>query len=156
MREIRNRPHIKARQSKLTLALWQQPLHRQKVAAAVSLSTKHQWRTNDAYRVHMRTVRALQHGIASPGWQGGKSFEPYTPLFNRQLKEQVRVRDNFHCQVCAIPELELSERLHIHHIDYDKKNSDIANLISLCRRCHLRALLYAKESSSGASQSCPL
>lgn len=69
-------------------------------------------------------------------WQGGKSFEPYSLLFNRQIRDKVRVRDNFVCQVCGIPELECSKRLAVHHIDYDKKNTNIDNLISLCQSCH--------------------
>ena len=28
--------------------------------------------------------------------------------------------------------------LDIHHIDYDKKNNDINNLIALCRSCHCK------------------
>ncbi|HDY67403.1 MAG TPA: HNH endonuclease [Candidatus Scalindua sp.] len=28
------------------------------------------------------------------------------------------------------------EKLHIHHIDYNKQNNDFSNLISLCRSCH--------------------
>uniref|UniRef100_A0A6H1ZX55 Putative homing endonuclease n=2 Tax=viral metagenome TaxID=1070528 RepID=A0A6H1ZX55_9ZZZZ len=28
------------------------------------------------------------------------------------------------------------EKLTIHHIDYNKKNNDELNLISLCRKCH--------------------
>ncbi len=72
-------------------------------------------------------------------WQGGKSFEPYSTLFNQQLKDRIRVRDNFICQKCQIPELELDERLRIHHIDYDKKNCKEDNLISLCNRCNIKA-----------------
>jgi len=74
----------------------------------------------------------------NPNWKGGKSFELYTSLFNKQLKERVRVRDNFKCQICGIPELELIERLHAHHIDYNKKNCELNNLVSLCRSCHTK------------------
>ena len=73
-------------------------------------------------------------------WVHGKSYEPYSKLFDRQLKEKVRVRDNFICQLCKIPELECSKRLHIHHIEYNKKNCDINNLISLCNNCHSKTL----------------
>src|SRR3990167_173329 len=61
-------------------------------------------------------------GENAPAWQGGKSFEPYSHLFNQQLKDRIRVRDNFICQLCNIPELECSHCLAIHHIDYDKNN----------------------------------
>jgi len=77
-------------------------------------------------------------GSQHPLWQGGKSFEPYSPLFNEQLKERIRVRDNFICQLCGVPELECRIRLNIHHIDYNKKNCNEYNLISLCQKCNLK------------------
>lgn len=73
-------------------------------------------------------------------WKGGKSFEFYPEIFNQQLKDRIRTRDNFHCQSCGVPELECNERLHIHHIDYNKKNCKENNLISLCRKCHTKTL----------------
>lgn len=75
-------------------------------------------------------------GKNSSNWRGGKSFEKYGVLFNKQLKERIRVRDNFICQLCKTPELEFNIRLSIHHIDYDKKNCNENNLISLCNSCH--------------------
>ncbi|MFA5351632.1 MAG: NUMOD3 domain-containing DNA-binding protein [Candidatus Omnitrophota bacterium] len=77
-------------------------------------------------------------GEKARNWQGGKSSEPYTPLFSQQLKDKIRVRDNFICQLCGVPELECNRKLQIHHIDYDKKNSDDSNLIALCIRCHMK------------------
>jgi len=71
-------------------------------------------------------------------WQGGKSFELYTSNFNQQLKDKIRVRDNFICQLCGVPELECKRRLPIHHIDYDKKNCNEKNLISLCNKCNAK------------------
>lgn len=76
-------------------------------------------------------------GKNSPVWQGGKSFLPYPSLWKKQLKEKIRVRDNFICQKCGIPELELLQGLHIHHIDCDKNNCAEDNLISLCGKCHI-------------------
>ncbi len=77
-------------------------------------------------------------GEYNPNWQGGISYEPYSQLFNQQLKDKIRVRDNFICQICGIPELECDKRLHIHHINYNKKNSEMDNLISLCPKCHTK------------------
>lgn len=74
-----------------------------------------------------------------PRWNGGKSFEPYTTEFNKQLKELIRQRDGYACQLCGVPEIECCERLHIHHIDYNKENCLPSNLISLCRGCNARA-----------------
>lgn len=73
-----------------------------------------------------------------PNWKGGKSYEPYGLEFNRKLKAQVRLRDRYRCQECFRHQSELPTKLHIHHIDYDKKNNNPENLISLCRGCHLQ------------------
>lgn len=80
--------------------------------------------------------RRTQVGELAAAWQGGLSFEPYGVEFNKLLKEQVRQRDNYKCQICHNLQIELGYKLPVHHIDYNKKNNDPFNLISLCRRCH--------------------
>lgn len=77
-------------------------------------------------------------GEESANWQGGISFEPYAPEFNRQLKESIRQRDGYKCQLCGMPECENIENLTIHHIDYVKKNCLPDNLIALCRGCNAK------------------
>ena len=83
-------------------------------------------------------VRFLLSGEKTHLWKGGISFEEYSPLFNQQLKDRIRVRDNFICQICGVPELECDKRLSAHHKDYDKKNNELSNLISLCCSCHAK------------------
>jgi HNH endonuclease len=70
------------------------------------------------------------------GWCGGKSFEPYPSSFNEQFKQQIRSRDNWHCQLCGLSQEDNGFGLSVHHIDYEKDNLDPENLISLCRSCH--------------------
>lgn len=77
-------------------------------------------------------------GENHPNWLGGKSFEEYTKDFNIKLKEKIRKRDNFTCQECGYTEEQLGYRLPIHHIDYNKKNNSIENLVSLCKSCHCK------------------
>jgi len=77
--------------------------------------------------------KALE-GDKNPAWQGGKSFEPYSPKFNSALKRKIRKRDNYTCQLSGKTEKELGEKLSIHHINYDKKNNKESNLISLSRK----------------------
>ena len=73
-------------------------------------------------------------GELNPQWLDGKSFEPYTPEFNKELKQFILKRDNYTCQC---PDCEHKTTiLHIHHIDYDKLNSNMKNLITLCNSCH--------------------
>jgi len=75
-------------------------------------------------------------GENHPNWQGGKSFEPYGLEFNSEIRQQIRERDNFTCQECNYTEDQLGRTLSIHHIDYDKRNNDPENLVSLCNSCH--------------------
>jgi len=70
-------------------------------------------------------------------WKGGTSFEPYGEEFNRELKEQIRKRDNYICQYCNIKQSR--KNFPIHHIDYNKKNNKPENLITLCGKCHSKS-----------------
>lgn len=83
-------------------------------------------------------LNGLNHrGENASGWLGGISFEPYGITFNKTLREQIRRRDNYTCQLCGAPMN--GNGLACHHIDYDKKCSHPNNLISLCpRSCHLK------------------
>jgi len=76
-------------------------------------------------------------------WQNGKSFEEYPMEFNSELKEQIRERDKYECQNCGMTEEEHiivnGQVLHIHHIDYNKKNCNKTNLITTCQQCNIRA-----------------
>jgi hypothetical protein len=72
----------------------------------------------------------------NPNWQGGISFEPYSKDFNDELKNFIREYDGYKCQICGIKQN--GRKLSIHHIDYNKKNNDEENLISLCLTCHMK------------------
>jgi len=82
-------------------------------------------------------------GTQHPNWQNGKSFEPYSLDFNDELKAEIRKRDNYICQNCNMTEEEhlivYGDVLYIHHINYNKKDSDEDNLITLCNSCNARA-----------------
>ncbi|MFA6006038.1 MAG: NUMOD3 domain-containing DNA-binding protein [Patescibacteria group bacterium] len=75
-------------------------------------------------------------GANNPNWLGGKSFEPYTTDWTRTLRRSIRERDHYTCQICG--ELQGDKALDIHHADYDKKNCNPQNLISLCKCCHTK------------------
>ncbi len=77
-------------------------------------------------------------GENHPNWRGGKSFEPYPSEWNERLRESVRRKDKKTCQLCGMSEKENKEKLSVHHIDYNKENNDILNLISLCHDCHAK------------------
>jgi len=75
-------------------------------------------------------------GKLNPQWKDGATFGVYSSKFNRKLKELIRERDNYCCQVCNKAQTKNGRKLPVHHIDYDKNNSDPKNLTSLCNSCH--------------------
>lgn len=81
-------------------------------------------------------------GELSSAWQGGKSFEEYPEEFNKNLKNLILINDNYTCQLCNKTQnqqfKEINKTLHVHHIDYNKKNNKVYNLISLCVACHMK------------------
>ena len=82
-----------------------------------------------------------QKGEKGSNWRGGVSFEIYPQDWTETLKESIRQRDDYICQECGIHQEELIEKplkLDVHHIDYNKKNCDPDNLLSLCRKCHVK------------------
>ncbi len=82
---------------------------------------------NPMYGIH-------RFGENNPNWSNGSSFEPYSPEFNKPLKQSILERDKYTCQD---PNCDGNhKKLHIHHIDYDKKNNNPENLIVLGTSCH--------------------
>ena len=77
-------------------------------------------------------------GPGHPNWMGGISYEPYCPLWkDDEYKHDIKTRDGYKC---LNPDCwKKDDNLHIHHIDYDKKNCGPKNLITLCRSCNARA-----------------
>lgn len=69
-------------------------------------------------------------------WKGGISFAPYSLDWKGSLKELIRKRDNFTCQICGVNKTK--KKLAIHHIDYNRMNCDTSNLIALCNSCHTK------------------
>ena len=71
-----------------------------------------------------KKIGLTNSGENHPNWRGGISKLDYPPEFSEELKESIRKRDNNLCRLCR--------KLPVHHIDYDKKNCNIKNLITLC------------------------
>jgi hypothetical protein len=71
-------------------------------------------------------------------WKGGISCEPYCQIWrDKEFKKSIKERDNYECQN---PDCwEISKKLMLHHIDYNKKNCYPNNLITLCNSCNSRA-----------------
>lgn len=80
----------------------------------------------------------VQKAENSNWYINGKSLEIYPLEFNKELKETIRKRDNYTCQICGKTTKKNGRKLDIHHIDYDKNNLNPENLISLCKSHHMK------------------
>jgi endogenous inhibitor of DNA gyrase (YacG/DUF329 family) len=69
-------------------------------------------------------------------WRGGRAKLGYGIEFNNALKDKIRKRDNLKCLICGLPEDKSYRKLCIHHIDENKYNNNLDNLISVCSSCH--------------------
>jgi hypothetical protein len=69
-------------------------------------------------------------------WNGGVSwlYKDYGGGFTKELKNYIKNRDDYTCQLCN-KDL-LNDRIDVHHIDFDKLNNEPENLICLCVKCH--------------------
>jgi len=61
----------------------------------------------------------------------------------KKLVIEVKKRAGDKCELCGIKNYSTNPRgkqviLTIHHIDRNKKNNKLINLIALCQKCHLR------------------
>jgi len=76
-------------------------------------------------------------GENNPCWRGGTSFKQYPKEFS-QIKESIRERDLFSCQLCGMSQEDNKVSLSVHHINYKREECTEDNLISLCSKngCH--------------------
>jgi hypothetical protein len=81
-----------------------------------------------------QAVSPFQKGEKNLNWNPNKQDE-YGYEFTYQLKVEILGRDKNKCQECNI---RTKRRLDIHHIDGNKLNNSLSNLITLCRSCHLK------------------
>lgn len=82
-------------------------------------------------------------GKNNPGYKHGLRIAGRLPKygkdFDKTLKRQIKVRDGFNCQICLVNfSGKKSKNLDVHHIDEDKFNNTLENLISLCKACHTK------------------
>jgi hypothetical protein len=83
-----------------------------------------------------KKISSTQQGIKLKDWKKFNSKKEYDLKFNKSLKNIIRNRDNQRCSICDIKRTSLNRELSVHHIDYNKKNCNLNNLISLCANCH--------------------
>lgn len=84
---------------------------------------------------HIENLRKSHRGKIgelSSNWKGGIQYEPYSTDWTETLKRSIRERDHYICQLC------LNYGNAVHHIDYNKKNCNSDNLITLCISCNFK------------------
>lgn len=90
----------------------------------------------DEWRAKMSANHPDCSGERNGRWLGGVSSEPYGIEFTDALRDEIRGRDDYTCQLCGTKEN--GRALPVHHIDYTKTHNDKGNLVSLCDSCHGR------------------
>lgn len=119
------KPMLGKKHSEKTKKLFSEQRKGNKNTLGRKLSDNHKEKLSEAFSMER-----------NPAWKGGVSFEPYPPQFNDKLKDLIRERDSFVCQLCVKKQSECGEKLSVHHMDLNKDNISLSNLISLCRNCH--------------------
>lgn len=128
------------KRSEASSAAWRDPVYRQRITAAVKARCQ-----DPAVRCQMRewakarwqdpNYRAGHSGQNCHLWRDGTSTERYPQDFTEVLRLVVRGREGFACMLCSKPQDD-DRSLDVHHIDGDKQNSAIENLVALCVGCH--------------------
>jgi hypothetical protein len=68
----------------------------------------------------------------------GQRDTPYPPRFTYGFKKAIRRRDGHVCQLCGMTRAEHGKALCVHHINHQKDDLRLINLIAVCRFCHGR------------------
>jgi len=87
---------------------------------------------------HRRNLSLSHYGIL-----GHDQRRKYPIQFNSLLKKIVKIRFSNTCMVCFRRKL---KGLSVHHIDYDKSNNDINNLVTLCQACHVKTSFVRRRA----------
>jgi hypothetical protein len=103
--------------------------HSEETKKKISLTIKKQYKNGRIAWIKGKERLDIK-GDKNPAWNGGSSFEPYSIDWTDTLKRSIRERDHYICQLCS------QYGNYVHHIDYNKKNCNPSNLITLCVGCN--------------------
>ena len=115
--------------------------HTEETKKKIGEKSKGRYFSKEARKKISKSLKGKRVGEKNPMWNGGTSFEPYTIEFTENLKKYIRKKDCFLCQICKRHQNSFKISLAVHHIDYDKKNTSLSNLVSLCRTCHNKTIV---------------
>lgn len=85
---------------------------------------------------HCMNMSISQKGEKSHLWLGGFNKKEYPIEWVGNYRKIIRERDKYNCQICK--QKQTNKTFSVHHIDYNKKNCNPKNLITLCRPCHTK------------------
>lgn len=119
--------------------------HSKETRRKISIATENAGEKNPFYgKHHSDETKRIMSLLKLKGTNDGYSDEFHDEEYKIWIKKD---RDKGICQNCFIKK----NKLHIHHIDENKKDSSPYNLISLCIVCHLikyhknKNLIYKKK-----------
>jgi len=97
--------------------------------------------TNKLRKISENTRKKLRNAKLkdnNPRWKGGISRDPYCYVwYDEEYKNSIKERDGY---ICLNPACEKkSDKLVLHHINYNKKDCKPSNLITICNCCNSKA-----------------
>lgn len=81
-------------------------------------------------------ITCKNQGERNWAWRGGSTKYAVYPKAWSRMRDRIRARDHYTCQMCGGDDAALGRKLSVHHIDYDRANLCPDNLIALCVSCH--------------------
>lgn len=148
MKEIMSRPETRDRISKTISEFKMQPENRRKNSETVKrfwANQKNRIKRSMSIKIGWAKNREKVLGDKHWNWHGGKTKNPYSLEFTKELREKIRKRDGNKCMECGVPQRECERVLSTHHINYDKQDCREENLITLCVGCNVKANYGRKE-----------
>ena len=154
MRELWKDPEFQAKMDAVYAArpdLWDDPEYREKTLAAIrdpenrkniADTVREVW-ADQEYRDGLSGENSVHfiHGQ----YIGGRRPD-YGPEFTEQLCKAVRDRDEHTCALCGEKWVD-GPAFAVHHINYDRSDNSMTNLITLCNSCHGKTGAKRKRSS---------
>lgn len=86
-------------------------------------------------KAYLKKLSELLSGDKNPAWKGGIAVTKYKGFY-QTIKNKIRERDNYTCQLCGQTEEELQYRMSVNHINFNKEDCREENLNCLCKRCN--------------------
>lgn len=132
-RKIYDSKEFRDKISKSSTERWKDPEYKKRVSASIKIAYQNP------------DVRAKVSGENSNFFRTGKGRQEYPREFNSALKETIRRRDDYMCQMPDCYALQSGKAFPVHHIDHNRNNNIESNLITLCPRCHVETTLGDRD-----------